>query len=96
MSTLYSFETLSQAGIPLFLCTTGSHKPSVVDLRTAVCFSLVVVLHHPGIYVASLLNIDPSAVSRHLKRHYRLYLHDSDYTDVYDSCIARLKKAGLL
>jgi len=93
---LVSPDTLQRAGIPLCILWTGSHRPSVVNLRTALCFALYFELQQPQLYIASLLEIAQSTVSDHIKRHFQRYNHDPDYTDTYDSVIKALKKARLI
>lgn len=93
---LYSAETLSKAGIPINLCWSGSNRSSVVNLRTAICFLLVVRLNHPQIYVADLLQIQQGTVSKCLKRHYLLFPVDEDYSSIYLSAEMALEIAGIL
>ena len=89
---LYSAATLTKAGIPMYIVASGERKRSIVNLRMALCFALVVELKQPQIYVASLLGITQSSVSQNMKRHYQLYNHDENYTEIYDSTIKALKK----
>lgn len=89
---LYSAETLTKAGIPMYIVSSGERNRSIVNLRMALCFALVVEMKQPQIYVASLLNISQSSVSQNLKRHYELYNHDENYTEIYDSALKSIKK----
>ena len=95
-SILYTQKTLQRAGIPIFLITTGSHRACINNLRTAVCFAMAYELDQPQMHIASLLNIKQPSVSKNLKRHYRLYNYDPDYTEIYDTILLSLKKANLI
>lgn len=93
---LYSAETLMEAGIPIHLTWSKSHRAAIVNLRTAICFILTIRLKQPQLYVADMLEISQVAVSKHIKRHYQNYPDNKDYSSIYLSAVLALEIAGIL